>query len=268
MKSTIKLILISSIFLTSSISFGRGLFVDAPTDNAELQDSENSQRRALRAIQLPSGSSGATSYGVSYAELRARASRGFDCRNRGNELECMTCNCFHEARGERVYNGKGINEAQVNIARVMYSRVLSSSFPMNNPPYTNTACGVVHDKTKARRGRRSVGQFSWTTDAKKVNRTIGPGIDGFNACVKSVYDSLPYKNVYFGDHYHTTGVSPRWRSTCTVKRQVGAHIFYSYCDWTAAGAKRLMRGSPGRQQATPGVAKINIQDEDYYNVFN
>lgn len=134
----------------------------------------------------------------------------FNCQPTSDFKICMMCNCYHEARGENL-------QGQVAVARTVYSRVMSSSYP-------DSACAVVYEPS----------QFSWTLENSKRSQVLGsgmPGVDanGYHNCLRSVDESLKYRHSWFASHYHTTSISPYWKRTCRGQQRIGSHYFYSGC---------------------------------------
>lgn len=171
----------------------------------------------------------------------------FKCDGKNdNELQCLVCSCYHEARGQNY-------QEKVMVGRVVLSRVM-------NPIFEDSVCGVVHE----RRGPREIAQFSWIrrsednclnascnpenlTDAGyKVNSYLGKdtghktALDkrSYGECVDASKEALTKRNVYFASYYFT-GEKPSWAFTCEerfrsssnrVTASEFAHTFYGVCE--------------------------------------
>lgn len=127
--------------------------------------------------------------------------------NSQSDLQCMICNCYHEARGESV-------KGRLAVGKVVVTRRYTDRFP-------KTICGVIYQES----------QFSWTASSRKRNKTIS-GKD-YRNCRKSSEDALKTKGNY-AVHYHADYVSPKWANGCPILETIGNHIFYRDCDvWQA-----------------------------------
>jgi spore germination cell wall hydrolase CwlJ-like protein len=119
-----------------------------------------------------------------------------------SDLECMTTNVYHEARGES-------DRGQLMVMDVVLNRVDHKNFD-------NTVCGVVYAHA----------QFSWTLDIPIITRW-----DKWNKIKILAEQSLN------GDHrgitqgstfYHAEYVTPYWAKHFELVEQEGLHIFYRY----------------------------------------
>jgi len=136
------------------------------------------------------------------------------------ELNCLTLNMYHEARGEGT---AGI----LAVSYVVLNRVNDSRFP-------NTICGVVkqghHIKEKDGTSRplRNKCQFSWYCDGKSdepKNKRDYNRLLGFS---KYVLSNIT-KQIDITDgalFYHAEYVSPSWSKTRQKTTKIGVHIFY------------------------------------------
>lgn len=136
---------------------------------------------------------------------------GMMAKARGAELqlECMTMNLYHEARGE---DPEGI----IAVGKVVINRVNSKRFP-------NTVCQVVHQGGEKRRYRC---QFSWWCDGQSDKATDREAWKNMIFYAKLMLnDSLtdPSNGALF---YHTDSVEPYWAESMEQVATVGNHLFY------------------------------------------
>lgn len=164
-------------------------------------------------------------WGGVIATAHAALPNRHNCENSGDKMRCLVCNCFHESRGEP-------GDGQVAVARVVLSRVMSSSYP-------NSVCGVVHQSK----------QFSWTSSKSKRTTVIGSGSNkepaAYNKCVQSVNTALKSEGVWYGSHFHTTSIRPKWSRTCTGAKTIGRHIFYTKCGNVSIPRNNSSSGASG-----------------------
>ncbi|MEN8260284.1 MAG: cell wall hydrolase [Pseudomonadota bacterium] len=134
-----------------------------------------------------------------------------DCdRMRQDELSCLACNIYHEARGES-------EAGRMMVGVVTANRVKSKRFP-------NSFCEVVWAPK----------QFSWTGDGKsdvvreqamwKRSRAMAEHILSVYRRGGKVQVSGVAANA---THYHNVSVRPRWAKHFAATAQLGRHIFYS-----------------------------------------
>lgn len=119
------------------------------------------------------------------------------------ELQCLTDNMYHEARGESVIG-------QIAVAQVTLNRVKHDS------QFKSTICGVVYQKN----------QFSWTLNRQlrvkdyetyKITKALARSI-------LAGYYRIPEFNALY---YHTTQVNPKWNRNKYIITRIGSHIFYA-----------------------------------------
>lgn len=126
------------------------------------------------------------------------------------DLDCLTQAVYYEARGE----GRAGMQA---VAQVVLNRTRHGAFP-------KTVCGVVYQGASRRTGC----QFSFTCNGamrRGVNRSAWSRARDVAAQALS---GQVYSAVGTATHFHTTGVSPRWRHSLVRVNQVGSHIFYRF----------------------------------------
>lgn len=141
----------------------------------------------------------------------AMAHSRVDCdRMRKDEVSCLACNIYHEARGESEIG-------QMMIGVVTANRVKSKRFP-------NSFCAVVWAPK----------QFSWTDDGKsdvvrdqrtwRRTRSMAEHI----LAVHRRGGTLRVPGVSAkATHYHNLSVRPRWARHFAAAEQLGHHVFYS-----------------------------------------
>lgn len=126
------------------------------------------------------------------------------------DLDCLTKAAYYEARGEG-------RDGMRAVTQVVLNRVRHSAFP-------NSVCGVVYQGA----GRRTGCQFSFTCDGSMRGRVNGAAWERAREIAASALSGAVYANVGNATHFHTTGVSPGWRSSLVRIGQVGDHLFYRF----------------------------------------
>jgi len=144
------------------------------------------------------------------AGVAARPFRLENALDASRDLECLTQAVYYEARGEG-------RDGMRAVAQVVLNRVRHAAFP-------KTVCGVVFQGA----GRRTGCQFSFTCDGSMraaVNR-------GAWARARDIASGALSGSVFAGvgnaTHFHTTAVSPGWRTSMIRVNQVGQHLFYRF----------------------------------------
>lgn len=122
--------------------------------------------------------------------------KGFDLK----EIDCLTRNIYHEARGEGV---RGMNA----VAHVTLNRVASKAFP-------DTICGVVHQSK----------QFSWVPKKPAVSDPVAyeNALSVALAALDGLSPDPTYGATYFYDHRRS---SPRWSHGFKTTAVIGGHTF-------------------------------------------
>ncbi|MBL0949001.1 MAG: cell wall hydrolase [Brevundimonas sp.] len=126
------------------------------------------------------------------------------------DLECLTQAVYYEARGEG-------RDGQRAVAQVVLNRARHPAFP-------KTVCAVVFQGA----GRSTGCQFSFTCDGS-MRRGINRG--AWNRARQVASEALSgsvYAPVGNATHFHTTRVSPGWRTSLIRVGQVGDHVFYRF----------------------------------------
>jgi len=126
-----------------------------------------------------------------------------------NEMQCLTCSCFFEARGSSL-------PEQIRVARSKHTRVLiSAEMPNRFPP---TVCGNVYKPLA----------YSWTRDKMKEDEKYisksGPKLPidvqlgesspdlldedkpSYRSCVQSSAESLHFRDEYYAAYYWRKGL--------------------------------------------------------------
>jgi spore germination cell wall hydrolase CwlJ-like protein len=134
------------------------------------------------------------------------------------DLDCLTQAVYYEARGEG-------RDGMRAVAQVVLNRVRHPAFP-------KSVCGVVFQGA----GRRTGCQFSFTCDGSMRGRVNRAAWDRARAVASSALSGSVYGNVGNATHFHTTGVSPRWRNSLVRVSQVGDHLFYRFGGRSGASA--------------------------------
>ena len=126
------------------------------------------------------------------------------------DLDCLAQAVYYEARGEGPSGMRAV-------AQVVLNRVRHPAFP-------KTVCGVVYQGAARRVGC----QFSFVCDGS-MRRGKEPGAwrRARDVAAKAMAGYV-MAEVGNATHFHTTGVSPRWRNTLLRVAQVGAHVFYRF----------------------------------------
>lgn len=129
---------------------------------------------------------------------------------RNDQLKCLTCNCYHEARGESMAGKEAVT-------RVLMNRVRDSRFP-------DTICEVTYEPR----------QFNWTFDGK-ANDTI-TGMEQWGNCttvaenaLNNVYPNLPrnFNYIFFltTGSWRSQSSNAWWRRTCSTTTTIDNHKF-------------------------------------------
>ena len=126
------------------------------------------------------------------------------------DLDCLTQAVYYEARGE----GRAGMQA---VAQVVLNRTRHGAFP-------RTVCGVVYQGASRRTGC----QFSFTCNGAMRQGVNRAAWSRARAVASAALSGEVYAPVGNATHFHTTGVSPRWRHSLVRVNQVGTHIFYRF----------------------------------------
>lgn len=127
----------------------------------------------------------------------------------GPEVDCLSLNIYHEARGESV-------RGQEAVALVTLNRAKSGRYPDN-------VCDVVYQGSKRRTGC----QFSWTCDRRSDEPRDQTTYQRCREVAIEVLNNQVEDFTNRADHYHATSVTPRWARAFKQTIRVGTHIFYT-----------------------------------------
>jgi spore germination cell wall hydrolase CwlJ-like protein len=123
------------------------------------------------------------------------------------ELECLAKTIYFEARGES-------EQGQRAVAAVVLNRVKSPDFP-------DSICEVVHQGGTD--GRDC--QFSWYCDRLSDEpKDVTAWIKAATIAREMIHGAPDPTNGAL--YFHTTGVSPSWRTQLRRLATIGAHIYY------------------------------------------
>lgn len=124
------------------------------------------------------------------------------------DLECLTLNVYHEARGEVV-------EGQIAVAHVTMNRVLDENWPDN-------ICDVVYDDK----------QFSWTHAISDPHPHEPKPYREAKAIARDVIAGNTIDPTFGAVYYHARWVNPSWTSYMEISKVIGNHVFYTWDgDW-------------------------------------
>ena len=120
------------------------------------------------------------------------------------EIECLTQNIYHEARGENVLG-------QIAVAHVTMNRRDSENFP-------NTICEVVWQPN----------QFSWTNDGRSDRMRDEEAAAVARNIAEWVYTGREEDPTYGSLFYHADYVYPHWADHMEVATVIDTHVFYTW----------------------------------------
>ncbi len=125
------------------------------------------------------------------------------------DLDCLTDAVYYEARGEGMAGMQAVAQVVLNRAR--------------HPAFPKTVCGVVFQ------GAAGGGcQFSFACDGS-MHRAVEPGAwRRAREVAAKALSGYVMTEVGNATHFHTTAVSPGWRSNMLRVAQVGTQIFYRF----------------------------------------
>ena len=156
------------------------------------------------------------------------------------DLECLTQAAYYEARGEG-------RDGMKAVAQVVLNRVRHRAFP-------NSVCGVVFQGA----GRRTGCQFSFTCDGSMRGRVNRAAWNRARDIASAALSGEVYARVGNATHFHTTGVSPRWRSSLIQVSQVGDHLFYRFGGRSGSGAAFTYAARPSTSADTPRLIQASL----------
>ncbi len=156
------------------------------------------------------------------------------------DLECLTQAAYYEARGEG-------RDGMKAVAQVVLNRVRHRAFP-------NSVCGVVFQGA----GRRTGCQFSFTCDGSMRGPVNRAAWNRARDIASSALSGGVYASVGNATHFHTTGVSPRWRNSLVQVSQVGDHLFYRFGGRSGSGAAFSYAARPSTEADAPRLIQASL----------
>jgi len=156
------------------------------------------------------------------------------------DLECLTQAAYYEARGEG-------REGMKAVTQVVLNRVRHRAFP-------NSVCGVVFQGA----GRRTGCQFSFTCNGSMRGRVNTAAWNRARDIASAALSGTVYAGVGNATHFHTTGVSPRWRNSLVRVSQVGDHLFYRFGGRSGSGAAFTYAARPSTEADAPRLIQASL----------
>lgn len=156
------------------------------------------------------------------------------------DLDCLTQAAYYEARGEG-------RDGMRAVTQVVLNRVRHSAFP-------NSVCGVVYQGA----GRRTGCQFSFTCDGSMRGRVNRAAWDRAREVASAALSGSVYAGVGTATHFHTTGVSPRWRHALVQVNQVGDHIFYRFGGRSGSSSAFTYAARPSGEADMPRLIQASL----------
>lgn len=164
------------------------------------------------------------------------------CANPGgnsyaSQLKCLSCNCYHEAKGELPQSGSPI-DGGVAVTKVVINRVFDTRFP-------STACQVVFEK----------GQYQWTRQDKRYqsvpagHRCNNIAKDAINGVFRTLPANFDYVFFVNKSYYNNLRGSNRswWQKKCQRSKTIKNHLFCGKADRrTAPLAAQPVRSGQSR----------------------
>ncbi len=156
------------------------------------------------------------------------------------DLDCLTQAAYYEARGEG-------RDGMRAVTQVVLNRVRHPAFP-------RSVCSVVFQGA----GRRTGCQFSFTCDGSMRGRVNQAAWNRAREVASSALSGAVYSNVGNATHFHTTGVSPRWRHSLVRVSQVGSHLFYRFGGRSGSREAFTYAGRPSTELEAPHLIQASL----------
>ncbi len=156
------------------------------------------------------------------------------------DLECLTQAAYYEARGEG-------RDGMKAVVQVVLNRVRHRAFP-------NSVCGVVFQGA----GRSTGCQFSFTCNGSMRGRVNRAAWNRARDIASSALSGSVDARVGNATHFHTTGVSPRWRHSLVRVSQVGDHLFYRFGGRSGSGAAFSYAARPSTEADAPRLVQASL----------
>jgi len=142
-----------------------------------------------------------------------------------DEIECLSLNIYHEARGSSFAD-------QVAVADVTINRVY-------HPDYPRSVCGVVKQAKLSEwhlsQGRKvpikNKCQFSWYCDGKSDTPTDSDSWANAVYIATNMLENNSFRGITEGaTHYHAHYVEPKWAKSFQFVSRIGSHFYYRTTD--------------------------------------
>jgi len=214
---------------------------DPYTVAGSAQRDRQSALLTARLEQLRSRSADSGLRGVSLTDpLAAQPFHLGGALDASRDLECLTQAAYYEARGEG-------RDGMKAVAQVVLNRVRHRAFP-------NSVCGVVFQGA----GRRTGCQFSFTCDGSMRGRVNRAAWNRARDVASAALSGAVHAKVGNATHFHTTGVSPRWRHSLVQVGQVGDHLFYRFGGRSGSGAAFSYAARPSSEADAPRLIQASL----------
>lgn len=156
------------------------------------------------------------------------------------DLDCLTQAAYYEARGEG-------RDGMRAVTQVVLNRVRHPAFP-------KSVCAVVYQGA----GRRTGCQFSFTCNGSMRGRVNQAAWNRARDVASAALSGTVYGAVGNATHFHTTGVSPRWRSSLVRVGQVGDHLFYRFGGRSGASGAFSYAARPSSDADAPRLIQASL----------
>ena len=193
----------------------------------------------LEQLRGQSGDSGLRQVSLT-GPLAAQPFRLGGALDASRDLECLTQAAYYEARGEG-------RDGMKAVAQVVLNRARHRAFP-------NSVCGVVFQGA----GRRTGCQFSFTCDGSMRGRVNQAAWNRAREIASAALSGAVEARVGNATHFHTTGVSPRWRHSLVQVSQVGDHLFYRFGGRSGSGAAFSYAARPSSDADAPRLIQASL----------
>jgi spore germination cell wall hydrolase CwlJ-like protein len=174
------------------------------------------------------------------APIAAQPFRLGSALDASRDLDCLTQAAYYEARGEG-------RDGMRAVAQVVLNRVRHPAFP-------KSVCSVVFQGA----GRRTGCQFSFTCDGSMRGRVNRAAWDRARSVAEAALSGNVFAPVGNATHFHTTGVSPQWRSSLIRVSQVGDHLFYRFGGRSGSRAAFTYAAQPSTAGDSPRLIQASL----------
>jgi spore germination cell wall hydrolase CwlJ-like protein len=156
------------------------------------------------------------------------------------DLDCLTQAAYYEARGEG-------RDGMRAVTQVVLNRVRHPAFP-------KSVCAVVYQGA----GRRTGCQFSFTCNGSMRGRVNQAAWNRARDVASAALSGTVYGAVGNATHFHTTGVSPRWRTSLVRVGQVGDHLFYRFGGRSGSSGAFSYAARPSSDADAPRLIQASL----------